>query len=273
MKNNRIYKGDTAVIEASLFDLDDTTPLPAKEVSWQIKKPNGDVTSFGPVNLDETFISIAFNDTALPGPYSGQITFTLYDNTKRSSVQKFEVIDPLEVTGEANTPVDKIVDRAWLKLEDLFDAELGGPHVRDRTLVGFDREKMKRFLPDALYNINNYYQPASGFAEENFPYETHGPLLSQGLLLETMYHLVRSYVEQPVPAGGATPGYFDRRDYMNRWQAVLTAEETRFNVWLDLFKRDQMNFGSSSILVGGYANYTSRYPRYMRGRFPYMYRW
>jgi hypothetical protein len=56
---------------------------------------------------------------------------------------------------------------------------------------------------------------------------------------------------------------------MNRWQSVLQQEEKKLFMWLDLFKRDQMGLGQSSMLVGGYASYAARYPRYMRGRFPY----
>lgn len=272
---DRVYKGDTAIIEANLFDEDGVSPIPVQSASWQVRKPDGNIATGGPTVIEDSEISIAFADTVLPGSYSTQVTFLLPDSSKRSTVLSFEVVDPLESTniGTSDTPEEKVIDRAWMKLEDLFDSELGGPHLRDRTLQNFDREKMKRLVPDALYNINNYYQPSTGFDEATFPYDAHSPLLAQGILVESIYHLMRSYVEQPTPVGAGTPTYFDRRDYLNRWQMILTGEEKRLDMWLDLFKRDQMGFGSSSLLVGGYASYGNRVPRYMRGKYPYTYRW
>lgn len=272
---DRVYKGDTALVEASLFDEDGVTPLPASTVEYSIKKPDGDVFSASPMNIEETLASIAFNDTTEPGQYLAQVTFTLNDPdaTRRSTVLSFEVVDPLESSSPnvGDTDVDSVVDRSWMKLEDLFDSELGGPHLRDRTMATFSRDKMARLLPDALYNINNYYQPSTAYTETDFPYSTQTPLLSQALLVETIRHLMRSYTEQPQPMGQGTPTYFDRRDYLNRWQLVLQQEEDRLTMWMDLFKRGLMGFGHTSILVGGYASYSSRYPRYMRGRYPYIY--
>ncbi len=270
---DRVYRGDTAIIDANLFAEDGVNPLPATNVSWQIRKPDGNVTTGGPLVVTNTAATIVFGDTTQPGQYQAQVTFNLTDSTIRSTILSFEITDPLQSTSVSTTPVEAVVDRAWMKLEDLFDSELGGPHVRDRTLANFDHKKMERFLPDAFYNINNYYQPATGFNEASFPFEAHGPILSQALLVEAIRHLTRSYVEQPLPAGSGQPSYFDRRDYMNRWQSVLTGEETRLNMWLDLFKQGQMSFGTSSLLVGGYASHTSQVPRYYRGRYPYIYRW
>lgn len=270
---DRIFKGDTAVIEANLYAEDGVSTLPSTTVAWQVRKPDGNTVSGGPSVLDQTAAAIAFTDTTLPGAYASQVTFTLADGSKRSTTLSFEVVDPLETTSQSTTPVENVVDRAWMKLEDLFDSELGGPHLRDRTLQNFDRTKMMRFLPDALYNINNYYTPATGFDDVTFPYEAHSPLLAQALLVESLYHLTRSYVEQPTPVGTGTPTYFDRRDYMQRWQTVLGLEEKRMDMWLDLFKREQMGFGSSSLLVGGYSSYSTRYPRYMRGKYPYVFRY
>ncbi len=273
----RVFKNDTALVEASLFDEDGVSPLPATWVDYTIKKPDGDIFTASAVPVEDTQVSIAFGDTSLPGQYLAQITFTLSDPdlTRRSTVLSFEVIDPLEATFDdpSDTDVEKTVDRAWMKLEDLFDSRLGGPHLRDRTLANFSRDKLERFLPDALYNINFYYQPETHYTVDTFPFDTSQPLLAQGLLVEAIRHLMRSYVEQPQPMGAGTPTYFDRRDYLNRWQQILTMEEDRFNMWLDLFKRNLQGFGNTSILVGGYASYTSRYPRYMRGRYPYIYRW
>lgn len=264
----RVYLNDTAPIEARLVGEDGINTFAAESVSWRIKKPSGTELTGGPSAVDQTEADIFFVETDEPGVYSAQVTFTLDDTSKRSTVLTFEVVDPLEITSNSTTPLDKAVDRAWMKLEDLFDSELGGPHLRDVTRAHMDWHKMKRLLPDALYYINNFYQPATGYTDESFPFDAHAPLLSQALLVESVYHLMRSYVEQPA-AANAPVGYFDRRDYLNRWKLILDGEEKKLFAWLDLFKRDQMGLGTTSMLVGGYASHATRYPRYMRGRYPY----
>jgi hypothetical protein len=267
----RVFLNDTAIIDVNLTGEDGVSPMPASSVSWKIKKPGGSVVDGGPVDVENTNVAVPFYQTDEAGAYHAQVTFLMEDNVRRSSILNFEVVDPLETTGEATNDVDRVVDRAWMKLEDLFDSQLGGPHVRDRTLQHFDREKLKRLLPDAFYGINNFYQPATSYNEESFNFEGHGPLLAQALLVESIMHLIRSYVEQPNPLGG-NPSYFDRRDYLQRWQSVLDAERTKLEQWLDLFKRGQMGF-DSSLLVSGYSGYSQRYPRYARGRYPYVFRW
>lgn len=270
---NRIYKGDTAIIEANLFDEDGINTIPTQNVSWQVRKPDGAVITGGPNVIDESMAAIPYTDTTQAGSYAAQVTFTLIDGSRRSTIMNFEVVDPLETTNQSLTPIDGVIDFAWMKFEDLFDSELGGPYLRDRTKNSFDREKLKRFLPTALYYINNYYQPATGYDDTTFPFAQHSPLLAQALVVEGIKHLMRSYVEQPSPGGPGTPSYFDRRNYLDRWKIILDSEEQTLNMWLDLFKRDQMGFGDTSTLVGGYASYTSRIPRYMRGKFPYVYHW
>jgi hypothetical protein len=268
----RIYTGDTAIIDSALYGEDGVSVLPATLVEWSFRKPDGTIISGGPQSIPTTDAVITVTDTAAPGVYSGKITFTLTDGSRRSLPQRFEVIDPLDTSDQATTDVDKVVDHAWMKLEDLFDSELGGPWLRDKTLVEFDQTKMKRLLPDALYNLNSIYQPATSYDDTNFPYTPHAPLLSQALLIETIYHLIRAYTEQPMPVGGGNITYFDRRDYLARWQSVLQKEEEKYLKWLDMFKRDQMGYGHTAILVGGYSN-NWRVPRFMRSAYPFVWRW
>jgi hypothetical protein len=202
--------------------------------------------------------------TGIPGLYRGRVQFTAADGTKKSVRTQFEVIDPFE--RPATTTADKIVERAWVKLEDLFDSELGGPWLRDKTVQSFGREKMKFLLTDALYIINNEYQPVTYFDETDWP-EEHIPLAAQALLVESIYHLVRSYVEQ-WSANTTQVGWFDRRDYMTRWQTVLQSEEQKLMRLLDLFKTGQLGFGQTSLLVGGYSTPITRMSRFWRTRHP-----
>jgi hypothetical protein len=154
-----------------------------------------------------------------------------------------------------------------MKLEDLFDSELGGPWLSDKTMKNFSRDKMARLVPDALYYVNNEGQPVTGFDETSFPLAQHKALLAQALLVETIYHLMRSYVEQPLPSGQPIT-YFDRRDYLTRWGTVLGLEEQKLIKQLDIFKLQYMNFGSGALLVGGYASSLFRTPAAYRTRYP-----
>lgn len=268
---DRVYKNDSAILEANLFDEDGVSPLPATSVSWQVKKPDGTLASGGPTPVGVAEADINFTDTSDPGLYLAQITFTLTDGAKRSTMFSFEVIDPLESSSEGTTNLEKALDMSWMLFEDLFDSELGGPFLRDRTMAQFNRNKMDRLAPRAFYRIGNTFQPASSYDETNFPFAGHTPLFTQAMLVETINHLMRSYVEQPSQPNANIP-YFDRRDYLNRWKLILDGEEKLLIDWLDLFKRDQLGF-QSSLLVGGYSTNSIRYPRYMRGRVPYVYRW
>ncbi len=208
--------------------------------------------------------------TQIPGLYQARAQFTTSDGIKKSDRIWFEAVDPIE--REGTTPGGIVVDRAWMKLEDLFDSELGGPHLRDRTMAIFDKSKMARLLPDALYRIGATYTPAQVYNETNFPFTDHSPLATQGLLVESIKHLMRSYVEQPLPVGSNIT-YFDRRDYLTRWQQIYQIENDLFVLWLDLFKQSMIGFGNTSVLVGGYNSPAYRIPRYMRGRYPYQIRY
>jgi hypothetical protein len=215
---------------------------------------------------NEATLSIPSACTSLEGPYRGLARFTLEDGSIQSQpMPVFEVVDPLAVP-DAATGIDIPVERAWMKLEDLFDSELGGPWLSDKTFAHFDQNKLKRLLPDALYLINNGIQPTTSFDDLNFP-SAHYPLVTQALLIEGIYHLIRSYVEQPLPAG-SNISYFDRRDYLARWQSVLEKEENKFTQLVDIFKLEYTGFGATSILVGGYGTPLTRMSRYWRMRLP-----
>jgi hypothetical protein len=271
-KDDRFYLNDTAVVERTLFDEDGVTPLPATSYSYTMKKPDGTVVSGGPTTINDADVRFTTTNTNLPGFYQGAIQFTLGNGEIHSETFGFEILDPLQTTTDSTTPEEAAIDLAWMKFEDMFDSDPGGPYLRDRTKNMVSRDKIARFVTDAIYTINTTYVPTTTYDETSFPYDPHMPLLSQSLVVNFIKHLMRSYVEQPNPVGGGQFGYFDRRDYLNRWQSLFTIENTQLLLWLDLFKKDQMGFGSTSILVGGYATWYGRYPRYMRGRYPYIYR-
>lgn len=189
-------------------------------------------------------------------------TFT----AQRTLTSSTAVYDPIILNQPANTVPTRIVDHAWMKLEDLFDSELGGPWLTDETLKSFNKDKLALFLPDAIYLVNNEFQPITTFTEENWP-EAHIPLAAQALMVEGIYHLIRSYVEQPLPSGG-TLNWYDRRDYITRWQSVLQKEEQKLMQLADKFKLQFTGFGATSMIVGGYATPITRLSRFWRTRYP-----
>jgi hypothetical protein len=264
MALERVYINDTAVLEAFIYGEDEVTPLPATSVTYKVKEPDGTVSSIaGTLEDNNTEATAEFVPTQ-EGLHPYTATFTLDNGRLKSYAGNFEVVDPLVVL--ATSGIDTAVDHAMLKLEDLFDSELGGPWLQDKTVKSFDRRKLMNLLPDALYGINNYYMPITSFDETNFP-TNHYPLVSQALMVEAIYHLIRSYTEQPLPAG-SNISYFDRRDYQARWQSVLQKEEERLNQYIDIFKMEYTGFGATAVLVGGYATPITRMSRYWRMRNP-----
>lgn len=308
MSHNRIYVDDTAVVVADIWEEDEQTPLIPTQVVWEFARPDNSMLTVSslpttailnariitnqvigafaawtvlnwngtawvdtgadavPVLIqNEATIVIPGEAINVPGAYRGRARFKLQDNSWRSQPVQFDAIDAL-VTELDLTGTNGAVNHAWMKLEDLFDSELGGPWLSDETKANFDRNKLKMLLPDALYLINQGYQPVTTFNDVDFP-QAHMPLLSQAMLVEAIYHLMRSYVEQPIPAGGNV-NWFDRRDYLQRWQSVLALEEKRLMERIDIFKREYTGFGSSALLVGGYASTLTRTPAGMRARYP-----
>jgi len=261
----RFYKGDTARVPLFLYEEDGETPLGANSVSWTIKKPDTTTITEGPLEVTEADFVAKTNDTTAPGLYRIQATFTLLDGSKASAIDTFEVIDPLEVGGASDT-ADRILDGTWKKISDLFDSDLGGPWLRDKTEDIFNKQKMGLFLEDAIYIINNMYQPQTSYTIASWPQE-HIPLVSQALLVEMIYHFIRTYVEQPL-VSGAPIMYFDRRDYMARWQSVLQAEEQKLMRMLDLFKTAEAGLGHTAVLIGGYATPWTRMSKVWRTQHP-----
>lgn len=305
---DRIYTNDSAVIETDLTDDETGEPVTISSVRFEINDPNGvplyvstlpttpvagqlvvlnnaidtfdqnDIlqwdgtqwttvgTATDPVIADDnaTVYVVPSLITGTPGLYQGRAQFTTPDGLVKSTRITFEVVDPMETP--STTIEGRVVDHAWLKLEDLFDSELGGPWLRDKTVKSFDKQKLAALLPDALYTINNEYQPTTTFDSTNWP-EAHIPLAAQGLLVEGIYHLIRAYVEQPLPSGSPM-SWFDRRDYLQRWQSVLQTEEQKLFRLLDVFKIQYTGFGSTSILIGGYSSPITRLSKAWRTRYP-----
>jgi hypothetical protein len=180
-------------------------------------------------------------------------TFELVDGTIKSTRCDFEIFDPFAVI---DTPIRVVADGVWTKLEDCFDAENEGPWVQDMTLHFFREEKMEKFINDALFDINYQNPPTNvgvtGFVGgDNVPTSDY-PLLVQAIFVQVLRHIMRSYVEQPLPTG-AQIAYQDRRDYLQRWQSMYELELEQYMRWLALWKRGFLQLGHSRLLVSAKA--------------------
>jgi len=156
-----------------------------------------------------------------------------------------------------------IVEQTWDRFEDLFDSAVGGPHLREYTQSNFGRERLAGLLRIAIGKLNTASQPHQSYSIEdnNFPFASWGALLEQALYVETVRHLMRSYVEQPDPQG-INVARLDRTSYYQRWQSILSVEQSALDGMLDHFKIASMNLGRAGVLVAGgaYGNFTRTVP-------------
>jgi hypothetical protein len=257
-RQKRVFVNDTALLEAYMYEGDDETLVPLTAISavlFTVKKPSETTATI----IDDPGVIIAdghaqylvdSDQVTEPGEFLATAQFILTNGEKRTVIVDFDVIDPFEATDAGHA--DPWIDLTWRKLEDCFDSEIGGPWLRDMTMARFDKSKMKTLLPDVLLDIN-IQQPITAFTEDTFPLDHNGgALLSQGLLVVTVRHLVRSYAEQP-DTNNSPVAFLDRRRYHETWLKVLEVEEAQYRRVLALWKRQYFGFGRSKLLVASKA--------------------
>lgn len=153
-----------------------------------------------------------------------------------------------------------VIESVMWRFADLFDSPLGGPHLQVYFQTRWSRGRAAQMLQAAVGKLNSIAQPHMTYTIDEatgpFPYQSWGPLLEQGLYIEVIKHLIRSYVEQPL-ADGVTVPRLDRRDYMNRWKEVLDMEMADYTAAMEVFKIANMGLGRPRVLVSGgvYGNF------------------
>jgi hypothetical protein len=253
-EENVVNLGDTAKVVAVLYDQNDQPVLAddIASVSFEIAAPdNSRTTVAGTIQSDGSGL-VRFNGTTLVGPYIAIATFTLDNGDVQSVRADFEVVDPFIAASPSQSYIAAVA--AWAKIEDCFDAEDDGPWLQEMTRTTFKKEKMESFLAEALFFINNANPPTTldigSFIMNGTPPQptVDLPLLAQGMFLCFLRHLIRSYVEQP-DVVGVQAGWHSRRDYLQRWQSVLTIEQAAFDRMLALYKRRYLGLGQTAGLV------------------------
>ena len=146
-----------------------------------------------------------------------------------------------------------IVQSVYNRFADMFDSPQGGPHLQIFFQTNFSLGRIAQLLKIALGFLNTMAQPYANYQLEDpgeFPYQLWGPLLEEALYIECIKHLIRSYVEQPMPQG-LTIARQDRRDYMDRWTNVLNIEMEMFKPQLETFKISHMGLSRPRVLLSG----------------------
>lgn len=199
---------------------------------------------------------LQWTNTEESGEYLVQAQFTLTTQEVKSVMVNFSVLDPFNIPPP--TEAQLVAEEVWLRFEDMFDSVEGGPILRDYTLSHFDVRKIEHFIPEALLDINVQMPPTqysiSYFARPlgNGEINPLMPLLTKGVMCKVLLHMVRSYIEQPVPQG-AQIAYEDRTRYAQAWQSSYTIEREDWISMVRLYKRQELNLGHSALLVGSKA--------------------
>lgn len=199
---------------------------------------------------------LQWTNTEESGQYLVQAQFTLVTQEVKSVMINFTVNDPFNIPPP--TEAQLVAEEVWLRFEDMYDSVEGGPILRDYTLSHFDVKKIERFIPEALLDINVQMPPTqysiSYFARPlgNGEVNPLMPLLSKGVMCKVLLHMVRSYIEQPVPQG-AQIAYEDRTRYAQAWQSSYTVEREDWISMVRLYKRQELNLGHSALLTSSKA--------------------
>lgn len=224
-------------------------------VNFIVQKPDGTMSTVpGTIQTDGAGF-YRWTDTAQTGEYLVQAQFTLDTGEIRSVMTDFAVFDPFNV--EPPTGMDLLIEQVMIRLEDAFDSVEGGPWLRDQTEAHFDYNKIASFVDEALLDIN-VQMPPTNYTIDNFTMLVNNlpnpnmPLLVKGVLVLIIRHLVRSYVEQPVPQGGQVV-WEDRTRYTQTWQQVYQTEYQDFIQAVRLWKRTGLALGHSALLTSSKA--------------------
>lgn len=269
---------DSAVLDGFLYSRDGQTLIPEgaiSEVTVTVLMP-GDDPEFPTISSESgTIVTgedghgqfvVSPDFTTSAGEYKAMMTFTYDDGSlvglTKSVVVDFTVVDPY--VRAASSGSDASVDLAWLKLEDCFDSEMGGPWLRDQTMAVFDKTKVRAFVPEVIMNINET-MPFSDYNESSYPWTqgSSGPLAAQGLLVATIRHLMRSYTEQPDVVSSPV-AFMDRKRYQQAWKAIYDIESPLFDKWVKQYKLRGYDITHAALLVGAKAG--RQLPGPMRSR-------
>jgi hypothetical protein len=136
---------------------------------------------------------------------------------------------------------------------DLFDSTAGGPWLQENYQTHFTYERIAQLSAQAVMKLNFLGFPVTNWGvtitDQAIP-ANYQALNVWGTKLEVIRHLALSYTEQP-DFRDMQVTYTDRRDYSNRWQAILAEEAPTFEKAVIMAKRALLSLGRGSLLVSG----------------------
>lgn len=254
----------TALISESMDvndPVDNRTPVSATDISgveFIIQRPQDPQGLFVTLAADtlengKAQVTVAAAQHDQPGQYTAVAQFTwgpsaTHDDFTTSVPCSYNINDPFE--GSGVQPYDPAVDMAWSYFSDAFDSqdEEGGPWLKEITAGRFDKSRIRTFAPRVIFDIN-VTQPQTAYALNNFPYAANDgmALFTQGLVVHSIRHLIRSYVEQPDLVNSPV-GYANRQRYVDVWSGVYKLELDGYTKMLDYYKRHLLDVGVKVLL-------------------------
>lgn len=255
--NSAINVGDTSELYAQLIvDGTPVTPGQIEKVEFKVQTPDMEIHGPNPGTiLSDGRAYYQWKETTQIGDYHAQVIFTLKETKEiRSMLIDFSVKSPFDKKQSEKTPEEIIAEEVWMRLEDCFDSDEGGPFLRDWTLAHFDLKKIERYIPEVLLDINVQMPPTNATAADftAVPNESQKseilPIMAKGVLCKVIQHLVRSYAEQPIPQGAQTV-YEDRTRYSSEWMKIYESEYKDYITMVRLWKRGFLNLGHSALLA------------------------
>ena len=192
-------------------------------------------------------------ETATPSVYRITFNYTI-NGIPQVYVGLMEVGVSSPYYDVLSTTMKAVVEGVWVRFADLFDSPSGGPHLQVYFQTRFTRNRMAQLLRVAMNKLNTMSQPQMTFtldpAGPQFPVAQFAGVLDSALYIEAVKHLIRSYVEQPMPENIQVARQ-DRRDYMDRWERVLQMEQEDFTRQSEIFKMAYMGLSKPRVLVSG----------------------
>ena len=192
--------------------------------------------------------------TAVPAVIDVHWTYVVNGNTF-SYIDYYEVLEPMPFYESLSDDHKFVIEQTVWTFGDLFDSTTGGPHLMEEFQTHYNYERLAQLLSVAVTRINiggaimtNYIVGAG--EGKQFP-SRYSNVLFLAHYVEVLRHFCRSYVEQPEIKGNPDVTYTDRRDYLQRWQSVLKDEQEALKDAIRLFKRQELNLGSSALIVAG----------------------
>lgn len=190
--------------------------------------------------------------TANRGLLSAEWTYTV-GGTEFTFQDDMQVLEQMPNYEALNDATRLMVEQASWFFADLFDSTTGGPWLNENFQTHFTYDRMAFLLRMATMKFNVLGYPITHFGvttdDKSIP-TNFTDIILWGTKLEAIRHLITSYTEIPDFRNIATT-YTDRRDYAQRWMAVLADEKPEYEKAVKMSKRSLLKLGRGSLLVSG----------------------